>query len=325
MKSSFTTTLRFLRLAVCVAFCLVSFEPVAQTRPKLAMVTHGQVGDPFWLVVRNGAEAGAKETNCDLEYRSPEHFDLAEMSRFIDEAVASKPDGLIVSIPDVAIVGPSIRRAVAAGIPVISINTGLNVSKGLGCLMHIGQEDELAGRKAGEQMKATGVKNALILNQEVGNSGLDQRIKGFKAGFEGPFHHVQVLPVEIDFKKCQQAVTDYLSNNSETDGIVALGPVAAEPSLEAISQLHKVGKIKVCTFDTSPKILNALVSNRLEFAVDQQQWLQGYLPVVFLANYATYGSVVQNDLILTGPSFVTPANARKALNLLSSPPPASSE
>jgi simple sugar transport system substrate-binding protein len=325
MKSSFTTTLKFLRLAVCIAFCLVSFEPVAQTRPKLAMVTHGQAGDPFWLVVRNGAEAGARETNCDLEYRSPEHFDLAEMSRFIDEAVASKPDGLIVSIPDVAIVGPSIRRAVAAGIPVISINTGLNVSKGLGCLMHIGQEDELAGRKAGEQMKATGVKNALILNQEVGNSGLDQRIKGFKAGFEGPFHHVQVLPVEIDFEKCQQAVTDYLSNNSETDGIVALGPVAAEPSLEAISQLHKVGKIKVCTFDTSPKILNALVSNRLEFAVDQQQWLQGYLPVVFLANYATYGSMVQNDLILTGPSFVTPANARKALNLLSSPPPASSE
>jgi simple sugar transport system substrate-binding protein len=184
--------------------------------------------------------------------------------------------------------------------------------------MHIGQEDELAGRKAGEQMKATGVKNALILNQEVGNAGLDQRIKGFKEGFEGPFHHVQVLPVNIDFEKCQQAVSEYLLNHSEIDGIVALGPVAAEPSLEAIRQLNKVEKIRVCTFDTSPEILNALVNNRLEFAVDQQQWLQGYLPVVFLANYAMYGSMVKNDLILTGPSFVTPANARKALNLLSS-------
>jgi simple sugar transport system substrate-binding protein len=310
--------LKFLPLLTCVAFCLLSFEPVGQIKPKLAMVTHGQVGDPFWLVVRNGAEAGARETGCDLEYRSPDHFDLVEMSRLIDEAVASKPNGLIVSIPDVAIVGPSIRRAVAAGIPVISINTGLNVSKELGCLMHIGQEDELAGRKAGEQMKATGVKNALILNQEVGNAGLDQRIKGFKEGFEGPFHHVQDLPVNIDFEKCQQAVNEYLSNHSEIDGIVALGPVAAEPSLEAISQLNKVGNIRVCTFDTSPEILNALVNNRLEFAVDQQQWLQGYLPVVFLANYAMYGSMVKNDLILTGPSFVTPANARKALNLLSS-------
>jgi simple sugar transport system substrate-binding protein len=75
---------------------------------------------------------------------------------------------------------------VAAGIPVISINSGLDVSKQLGCLMHIGQ-DELAGKEAGERMKAVGVKNALILNQEVGNSGLDQRIRGFKNGFEGPF------------------------------------------------------------------------------------------------------------------------------------------
>ena len=214
--------------------------------------------------------------------RSPDHFDLAEMSHLIDEAVASKPDGLIVSIPDVAILRPSIRAAVAAGIPVISINSGLEVSKQLGCLMHIGQEDESAGKKAGERMKATGVKNALILNQEVGNSGLDQRIRGFKDGFEGPFHHTQVLPVTIDFEQCQRAVNDYLSENSTVDGIVALGPVAAEPSLQAIKELNKVRDVKVCTFDTSPEILNALVNNQLEFAVDQQQWLQGYLPVIFL-------------------------------------------
>lgn len=183
--------------------------------------------------------------------------------------------------------------------------------------MHIGQEDELAGKEAGERMKAAGVKNALILNQEVGNSGLDQRIRGFKNGFEGPFHHTQVLPVTIDFEKCQRAVNDYLSKNSTVDGIVALGPVAAEPALQAIKELNKVRDVKVCTFDTSPEILNALVNNQLEFAVDQQQWLQGYLPVVLLANYAKYESKVRNDLILTGPSFVIPGNASKALNILS--------
>ena len=183
--------------------------------------------------------------------------------------------------------------------------------------MHIGQEDELAGKEAGERMKAMGVKNALILNQEVGNSGLDQRIRGFKDGFEGPFHHTQVLPVTIDFEKCRQAVKDFLSRNSEVDGIVALGPVAADPALQALKELNKVADVKLCTFDTSPVILNALVNNQLEFAVDQQQWLQGYLPVVLLANYVKYDSMVRNDLILTGPSFVIPANARKALNILS--------
>lgn len=113
-------------------------------------------------------------------------------------------------------------------------------------------------------------------------------------------------------------MNDYLSKNPTVDGIVALGPVAAEPALQAIKELNKVRDVKVCTFDTSPEILNALVNNQLEFAVDQQQWLQGYLPVVLLANYAKYDSMVRNDLILTGPSFVIPANARKALNILSS-------
>ena len=112
-----------------------------------------------------------EETNSDLQYRSPEKFDLTAMAQLIDEAVASKPDGLIVSIPDAAVLSRSIRAAVAAKIPVISINSGLEVSKQLGCLMHIGQQDESAGKKAGERMKAIGVKNAVILNQEVGNAG----------------------------------------------------------------------------------------------------------------------------------------------------------
>jgi len=281
------------------------------------MITHGQAADSFWLIVRNGAEAAASETNSDLQYRSPEKFDLVAMARLIDEAVASKPDGLIVSIPDAALLSGSIRAAVAAKIPGISINSGLEVSKQLGCLMHIGQEDESAGKKAGERMKALGVKNAVILDQEVGNLGLDQRIKGFREGFEGPFHHLQILPVSMDFKECQRAVTDCIEQYSNLDGIVALGPIVAEPALQAVDQTQKAGKIKVCTFDISPVVVDALVKKQIEFAIDQQEWLQGYLPVVFLANYARYGSILQNDLILTGPNFVTPENAQKVVNLLS--------
>jgi simple sugar transport system substrate-binding protein len=281
------------------------------------MITHGQAGDPFWDVVRNGAEAAARETDTGLEYQAPEHFDLAAMSRLIDEAAASRPDALIVSIPDLAIVGPSIKAAVTDGIPVISINSGLAASRQLGCLMHIGQEDEEAGRIAGMRMKAAGVRNALVLNQEVGNVGLDLRIKGFKQGFEGPFHHVDVLPVTINPKESENAVTDYLENHSDVDGIVGLGPTATEPALQVVDRLGKVGQIKICSFDTSPAILEALATKRLEFAIDQQQWLQGYLPVVLLGNYVRYGAIIQNNLILTGPSFVTPENVRKVMKLLS--------
>jgi simple sugar transport system substrate-binding protein len=308
---------KFLYFLACAVSLLAPQTALAQRKPKIIMVTHGQAADSFWLIVRNGAEAAAEETQSDLEYRSPDKFDMTAMAQLIDAAVAAKPDGLIISIPDSAALSRSIRAAVAAKIPVISINSGLSVSKQLGCLMYIGQEDESAGKQAGERMKASGVKNAVILNQEVGNVALEQRIKGFREGFEGPFHHVQVLSVAMDFKECQDAMADYLANYPSVDGIVALGPIVAEPALQAIEMAEKTGKIKVCTFDISPAIVQALVKKQVEFAVDQQEWLQGYLPVVFLANDVRYGSILKNELILTGPSFVTPENAEKVVNLLS--------
>jgi simple sugar transport system substrate-binding protein len=300
----------------CAASLLVPLSAVAQIRPRIVAVTHGQASDSFWLVVRNGLEAAARETGTDLDYRAPEKFDLAAMSQMIDAAVASKPDGLIVTIPDLRALAKSIRGAVAAKIPVIAINSGWASYKKLGCLMYIGQQEETAGKKAGERMKDMGVKKVLILNQEVGNVALEQRIKGFKDGFEGPFHHVSVLAVQLDFTQCEDAVTAYLHNNEDVDGILALGPVAAEPALQSIDDVGKTGKIKLCTFDISPTVVQALVRKQIEFAVDQQQWLQGYLPVVFLANYAKYGLLLQDDLALTGPSFVTPENAGRVVDLL---------
>lgn len=307
-----------LKLAIWLAFAASLLDPLAgfaQKKPKIIVVTHGQISDAFWLVVRKGVETAAKETDGDVEYLATGQFDLPAMSNLIDAAVASKPDGLVVSIPDAAFLSKSIQAAVAAKIPVISINSGLDVSKKLGCLMHIGQEEESAGRQAGERMKAMGVRQALILNQEVGNIALDQRTGGFRDGFEGPFHHVQVLPVKLDFMECYDAVTAYLQQNQDIDGILALGPVAAEPALQAVDDLGKVGKIKVCTFDISPRVIQALMKKQMSFALDQQQWLQGYLPVIFLANYAKHGSIPQNSLILTGPSFVTPENVEKVANL----------
>jgi simple sugar transport system substrate-binding protein len=307
-----------LKLVVSLALAaslLVPPASLAQKKPKIIVVTHGQASDTFWLVVRNGVETAAKETDSDVEYQAPGEFDLPAMSKLIDAAVGSKPDGLVVSIPDAVFLSRSIQAAVAAKIPVISINSGLDVSKKLGCLMHIGQEEESAGRQAGERLKAIGVKQALILNQEAGNVALDQRTKGFRDGFEGPFHHVQVLPVKLDFMKCYDAVTAYLQENQDIDGVLALGPVAAEPALQAVDDLGKVGKIKLCTFDISARVIQALMKKQMSFALDQQQWLQGYLPVIFLANYVKYGSILQNGLILTGPSFVTPENVEQVANL----------
>ncbi|MBV8900163.1 MAG: sugar ABC transporter substrate-binding protein [Verrucomicrobia bacterium] len=308
---------RFAHWLVYLTSLLLTLSGFAQSRPRIVVVTHGQASDPFWLVVRNGLEVAATETGSDVDYRSPGNFDPAGMAQLINAAVASKPDGLVVSIPDADALGDSIRAAEAAKIPVLAINAGRDVFSKLGCLMYIGQAEQTAGKQAGERLKAMGVKKAIVLNHEAGNISFEHRIRGFRDGFEGPFHHVEVLPVTPDFGECQAAVATYLQAHDEVNGILALGPVTAEAALEALDELGRLAKVKLCTFDISPAIVQALLKRRIAFAVDQQQWLQGYLAVVVLATYAKYGCILQNNLILTGPSFVTPETAERMVNLRS--------
>ncbi len=280
---------------------------------RIVVVTHGQASDPFWSVVKNGVEQAAKDMNVKVEYRAPNTFDMVKMSQLIDAAVASKPDALVVSIPDGNALGKSIEAAVKAGIPVVSINSGANVAAKLGVLLHVGQEEYVAGQGAGKRMKAAGVKDALCINQEVGNVGLDQRCKGFADGLGGK---VTVLPVTLsDPTGIKNAVTAALQKDKNIDGILTLGPTGADPTLQALETLGKVGKIQFGTFDLSPAVLKALSEKKMDFAIDQQQWLQGYLPIVILTNYKRYGLLPANDIIYTGPGFVTPQNAAQVIDL----------
>ncbi len=301
--------LLFLALVAGLLMPLASF---GQKKPRIVVVTHGQVSDSFWTVVKNGVDAGAKDTNSDVEYRAPEKFDMVAMSQLIDAAVASKPDGLIVSIPDADALSKSIQAAVAAKIPVISINSGSDVSKKLGCLLHVGQEEEYAGKGAGERMKAEGVKKAAVLNQEVGNVGLDLRAKGFSEGLGAP---AEVVAVTMDFTQSRNAIEAYLQKSPDIEGILALGPTGAEPLIQALESTGKLGKVKIATFDLSPGVLQAIADKKMEFAIDQQQYLQGYLPVVIMANYIKFGLLPANPSILTGPGFVTADNAKQVIEL----------
>src|SRR6266702_6345775 len=151
---------------------------------KFYVITHGQASDPFWSVVKKGVDQAAHDMCVTALYESPTGttFDVVAMSHLIDTAVAAHPNGLVVSIPDPKALGPSIKAAVAAGIPVISINSGSDVAKSLGVLVHIGQTEENAGIGGGLRMGAAGVKHALCINQEVGNAALTLRCKGFQEG-----------------------------------------------------------------------------------------------------------------------------------------------
>ncbi|MFL5344746.1 MAG: sugar ABC transporter substrate-binding protein [Hyalangium sp.] len=300
-------------------------KPAAETGPapaasaahkdiKIAVVTHGQASDTFWSVVKNGVENAAKDTGVSVTYNSPQTFDMVAMSRLIDAEVAKKPDGLVVSIPDANALGQSIKNAVAAGIPVISINSGSDAYRQLGVLMHVGQTEYEAGFGGGEKMAAAGVKNALCVNHEVGNSSLDLRCKGFldaitKAGGTG-----KVLAVNAaDPTDSQQKVTAAVGEG--VDGIMTLGPLGSRAALAALKQGGKLGKVKLGTFDLTPDVLSGIKDGELEFAIDQQQYLQGYLPIVLLAQYKQFGVLPAGGILPTGPGFVTKENAAQVIEL----------
>jgi simple sugar transport system substrate-binding protein len=279
---------------------------------NIAVVTHGQANDAFWSVVKNGVEAAAKDSGAKVTYRAPESFDMVAMSRLIDAAVNQKPDGLVVSVPDASALGDAIQRAVKAGIPVITINSGLESSKKLGAVLHVGQSEYDAGKSAGEKLKSMGGANGICVNQEVGNVALDMRCKGFADGFGGKS---KVVPTGNEPSEVRAKVKAALDSDTSIDTIMALGAATAgEPSLAAAKDSGRLAKIRVATFDLSAGFLKAIAAKEAAFAIDQQQFLQGYLPVSFLALHKKYG-LIPGGNVPSGPNLITAEKAAQVIDL----------
>src|SRR5437773_7284779 len=291
----------------------------ARSNLKFYVITHGQASDPFWSVVKKGVDQAAKDMGVTAIYESPASttFDVVAMSHLIDTAVATHPAGLVVSIPDPTGLGPSIKAAVTAGIPVISINSGSDVAKSLGVLVHIGQTEEQAGIGGGLKLGDAGVKNALCIDQEVGNAALTLRCKGFQEGLaQADGGNVKVIGVNMSNPtQSQQTVEAAIQHDPSVDGILTLGPTGATPTIAALKDLNKLGQIKLATFDLSSDVLNAIKNGQMLFAIDQQQYLQGYLPIVLLTLYKTNLDTIANDILQTGPGFVTSENVSQVIQL----------
>jgi len=283
---------------------------------RIVVVTHGQASDPFWSVVQAGASQAGEDLGIEVDYQAPATFDMVQMSQLIDAAVASEPDGLIVSVPDADALSDSIKAAVEADIPVISINSGSDVAEELGVLTHVGQTEFEAGLGAGQRMGEAGVTTALCVNQEVGNAALDERCRGFTEGLGESDGTVEVLEVDLNNPTESQArIEAELSRNEEIDGILALGPTGAVPAMAAVDASDAADRVQLATFDLSPEVLEAIRDGNMLFAIDQQQYLQGYLPVVLLTLYDDNLNTIANPVLQTGPGFVTQETAERVIQL----------
>jgi simple sugar transport system substrate-binding protein len=268
------------------------------------LVSHAPDSDSWWNTVKNGIALAGEQMGVNVEYRNPPTGDLADMARIIEQAAASNPDGIITTLADFDVLSGPIRAAVDQGINVIIMNSGSpEQAAEVGALMYVGQPEYDAGLAAGQRAARDGVGSFLCVNHYISSPSSTERCQGFADGLGVDLGN-QMIDSGQDPSEIKNRVLAYLSANPETDAILTLGPTSADPTILALEENGMAGDIYFGTFDLGEEIVRALRSGVINWGIDQQPFLQAYLPVVVLANYDRYGVLPGNN-INSGPGFVT--------------------
>ena len=275
---------------------------------RFVLISHAPDSDSWWNTIKNAIGIAGDQMGVSVEYRNPPTGDLADMARIVEQAAASGPDGIIVTIADFDVLEGPVTSAVDQGIPVITINSGTaDQSAALGALMHIGQPEYTAGNEAGKRAKTeAGVTSFLCVNHYITNPASVDRCQGF-ADAIGADLSASMIDSGQDPAEIKNKVLAFLQAHPDTGAILTLGPTSAHPTLAALEENGMAGDIYFGTFDLSGEIAAAIKDGTIAFGIDQQPYLQGYLPVVLLTNYARYG-VLPSGNINSGPGFITKDN-----------------
>jgi len=327
-RAGFSRGVAALAVAACLALAACSSQSVAggsparsaQSGPRITvdMVTHGQAFDPFWSLVQKGAQAAAKDFNVNLVYHSPSTTSPQAEATLINQAAARHPKGLVVTIPDAAVLSGPVKQATSAGIPVVVMNVGVSVYQSVGALTFVGQDEMAAGQEAGREMANAGVHKALCVIHEEQNTALVDRCAGFAKALAARGGSVQTLHVNgAQLNSAANAIEAALKKDPAINGVLATGIIGFNAAGGALQSLGKFGTTKLGTFDVSTQDLNAVINGQALFVIDQQPFLEGYMAVQVSAFEVRYGQHPFGP-IFTGPSLITKANAAQVQQLYKS-------
>ncbi|MGJ5618176.1 sugar ABC transporter substrate-binding protein [Sulfitobacter sp. MF3-043] len=271
---------------------------------KYVLVSHAPDSDSWWNTIKNGIALAGEQMGVTVEYRNPPTGDLADMARIIEQAAASNPNGIITTLADFDVLSGPIKSAVDQGINVIIMNSGTpEQTREVGALMFVGQPEYDAGFAAGLRAKGDGVGSFVCVNHVISNTVVAERCRGFADGL-GIELGSSMIDSGQDPAEIKNRVIAYLTANPETDAILTLGPTSADPTILAVKEMGIAGDIYFGTFDLGTEIVNGIKDGTIKWGIDQQPFLQAYLPVVVLTNYDRYGVLPGNN-INSGPGFVT--------------------
>ena len=266
---------------VLIATMLVAAS--AHAGGKYVLISHAPDSDSWWNTIKNSVKQAGEDYGVTVEYRNPANGDLADMARLIEQAAVQNYDGVITTIADYNVLQGAIQKLADKKIPFITINSGTSdQSEKLGAIMHVGQPEYEAGKGAGERAKAAGIKSFLCVNHFATNPVSFERCRGFAEAIGADFKKSTIDSGE-DPTIIESKVSSYLRQNPATQAVLALGPTSAHPTLRALEKGGQKGKIWFATFDLSDEIAKGIKDGSIQFAIDQQPYLQGYIPVAVMA------------------------------------------
>lgn len=255
----------------------------AQAAGKYVFISHAPDSDSWWNTIKNSLKQAGEDFGVTVDYRNPANGDLADMARLIEQAAAQNYDGVITTIADFQVLQGAIRKVTDKKIPLITVNSGTNEqSEKLGALMHVGQPEYEAGKGAGERAKAAGIKSFVCVNHFATNPASFERCRGFAEAIGADFKK-STIDTGIDPSSVESKTAAYLRQNAGTQAVLALGPDAAAPAMKAVEKAGQAGKLYFASFDLSDDISRGIKAGTINFAIDQQPYLQGYIPVAILS------------------------------------------
>ncbi|NJM42483.1 MAG: sugar ABC transporter substrate-binding protein [Anaerolineae bacterium] len=262
-------------------------------------------------MVEQGNNDAARDHNVDLTILTPDKWCPECVVKLIDQATAAKPDAIGITVSDGALFQDAIKRAVAAGIPVLTYNSGDQrpADQNIG-LVYIGQNEYLAGQQGAQRLIKAGAKKGVCVNQGVGSTNLDQRCKGFSDAMKEAGLEAEVLGISNDAAEATTTISDYAAAHPDVNTYLTLGPNGATPFYAFVKQEGLEGKLIHGTFDLGPEIVSHIKDGSTQFGIDQQPYIQGYMVVQWLAWGLRYGITTPGN-ILTGPGFVDSSNVEK--------------
>jgi simple sugar transport system substrate-binding protein len=276
------------------------------------VITHGD-GGVFWSVVRTAVEQVGADLGVNVQYIESNNNAQAQ-SQAIEAAIAEGSDGIAISLADPEGVSAAAQAVVDAGIPLYTLNSGLNNWEELGAVTHIGQDEIVAGEGAGERFNELNVNKILCGRQEQTNIALEERCEGLASTFQGEVVS-EFVGLDADPTEQENQISALLQQDPDIDAFMGTGP---NLPVRAIAAAQSAGReLVIAGFDISPDLIAAINEGTIAFTVDQQQYLQGYLPVVLMYLQATnLNTAGGGNPILTGPGFVDSENAAQVADLV---------